>query len=56
MIFRRMLALFILAMGLTFALPVRAQEKPFTQDQITNMVRAGLGDDSGAKLIGQRRD
>ncbi|MGD0221373.1 MAG: tetratricopeptide repeat protein [Terriglobia bacterium] len=54
MIFRRMLALFILAMGLTFALPTRAQEKPFTQDEITNMVRGGLGDDSGAKLIGQR--
>ena len=28
--------------------------KPFTQEQVSNMVRAGLGDDSGAKLIEQR--
>src|SRR5208337_179704 len=36
------------------ALPPRAQQKPFTQKQVSNMVRAGLGDDSGAKLIEQR--
>jgi hypothetical protein len=45
-------------------LPVRAQQKPvapgfspakpFTQEQVSNMVRAGLGDESGAKLIEQR--
>ncbi len=45
-------------------LPMRAQQKPvapgfspakpFTEEQISNMVRAGLGDDSGAKLIEQR--
>ena len=28
--------------------------KPFTQDQVSNMVRDGFGDDSGAKLIEQR--
>ena len=28
--------------------------KPFTQDQVQGLVRAGLGDDSGAKLIEQR--
>ncbi|MFZ0964033.1 MAG: hypothetical protein WAO35_24470, partial [Terriglobia bacterium] len=28
--------------------------KPFTQKQVVSMVRAGLGDDSGAKLIEQR--
>ena len=28
--------------------------KPFTQDQVQGLVRAGLGDDSGAKLIDQR--
>ena len=28
--------------------------KPFTQEQVSNMVRAGLGDDSAAKLIEQR--
>jgi len=42
----------IIAMILT--LPLRAQQKPFTQEQVSNMVRAGLGDDSGAKLIEQR--
>jgi hypothetical protein len=35
-------------------LPLRAQQKPFTQQQVSNMVRAGLGDDSGTKLIEQR--
>ena len=29
-------------------------QKPFTQEQVVSMVRAGLGDDSGAKLIEQR--
>src|ERR1022692_978226 len=28
--------------------------KPFTQEQISNRVRDGFGDDSGAKLIAQR--
>jgi tetratricopeptide (TPR) repeat protein len=28
--------------------------KPFTQDQVQGLVRSGLGDDSGAKLIEQR--
>ena len=28
--------------------------KPFTQDQVQGLVRAGLGDDSGAELIDQR--
>jgi hypothetical protein len=46
------------------ALPPRAQKKPvapgfspakpFTQEQVSNMVRDGFGDDSGAKLIEQR--
>jgi hypothetical protein len=31
-----------------------AQQKPFTQKQVSKMVRAGLGDESGAKLIEQR--
>lgn len=30
------------------------QQKPFTQDQVQGLVRSGLGDDSGAKLIEQR--
>jgi tetratricopeptide (TPR) repeat protein len=36
------------------ALPPRAQQKPFTQEQVVSMVRAGLGDESGARLIEQR--
>jgi hypothetical protein len=37
-------------------LPAGAQQnqKPFTQDQVQGMVRDGLGDESGAKLIEQR--
>jgi hypothetical protein len=42
----------IIAMILT--LPLRAQQTPFTQEQVSKMVRAGLGDDSGVKLIEQR--
>ena len=36
------------------ALPMRAQQKPFTQEQVVSMVRDGFGDESGAKLIEQR--
>jgi len=36
------------------ALPPWAQQKPFTQEQVSNMVRDGFGDESGAKLIEQR--
>jgi Flp pilus assembly protein TadD len=36
------------------ALSPRAQQKPFTQEQVSNMVRDGFGDESGVKLIGQR--
>jgi tetratricopeptide (TPR) repeat protein len=52
--FRKTLAFLILAMGLVFTLSAWAQEKPFTMEQVVNMVRAGLGNDSGAKLIAQR--
>jgi len=51
---RKTIVLLVLVMGLACALPLRAQEKPFTQDQISNMVRDGFGDDSGAKLVEQR--
>jgi len=56
----------MLAMGLVFALSAWAQQKPvapvplggtgkpFTQDQVQGLVRDGLGDESGAKLIEQR--
>ncbi len=36
------------------ALPLQAQQKPFTQEQVSSMVRDGFGDESGAKLIEQR--
>jgi tetratricopeptide (TPR) repeat protein len=52
--FRKTLTLSILATGLVFALSTWAQEQPYTQEQVSNMVRAGLGDDFGAKLIGER--
>jgi len=52
MIFRKTLTLLMLVVGL--ALSAWAQEKPFTEEQIVNMVRAGLGNDSGARLIAQR--
>ncbi len=52
--FPKTLTLLLLAMTLVFALTAWAQQKPFTQEQVSNMVRAGLGDDSGAKLIEQR--
>jgi tetratricopeptide (TPR) repeat protein len=35
-------------------LRIQAQQKPFTQEQVSNMVRDGFGDESGAKLIEQR--
>jgi hypothetical protein len=52
--FRKTLTLLVLAMGLGFALSAWAQQKPFTHEQVSNMVRAGLGDESGAKLIERR--
>src|SRR5208282_3452877 len=45
---------YVACAGAMPALPPQAQQKPFTQEQVNNMVRAGLGDDSGAKLIEQR--
>jgi hypothetical protein len=52
--FPKTLTFLILATGLVFALPAWAQQKPLTQDQVQSLVRSGLGDDSGAKLIEQR--
>src|SRR5208283_1251478 len=48
------LTLLILATGLVFALSAWAQQKPLTQDQVQSLVRSGLADESGAKLIEQR--
>jgi len=45
----------LLTASLLLPMPVKGQQKPFTQDQIVNMVNAGLGDDSGAKLVQERK-
>ncbi len=34
--------------------PAASPAKPFTQEQVSNMVRDGFGDESGAKLIAPR--
>jgi len=39
---------------LAFAVSARAQQKPFTQEQVQGLVRDGIGDATGAKLIAQR--
>ena len=61
---RPAVTILMLIIAVILPLPMRAQEKPvapgfspaklFTEVQVSNMVRAGLGDDSGAKLIEQR--
>lgn len=50
----RQRSILFLAMALVFALSAWAQQKPFTRDQVQGLVRDGLGDESGAKLIEQR--
>jgi len=52
--FLKTLKRLILVIGRVLALTTWAQQKPFTQKQVSKMVRAGLGDESGAKLIEQR--
>ena len=52
--FRKTLTLFILGMGVFFASPIWAQQKPLSRDQVQGLVRTGLGDESGAKLIAAR--
>jgi Flp pilus assembly protein TadD len=52
--FRKTLTLLMLVMGLVFALSAWAEQKPFTRDHVQGLVRDGLGDESGAKLIEQR--
>ena len=44
----------MIVMPLILTLPVQAQQKPFTREQVVSMVRDGFGDESGAKLIEQR--
>lgn len=52
---QHILALSVLSASVLIGIAgAKAQEKPFTQDQVQGMVRAGLADESGAKLIEQR--
>ena len=51
---RKILTLMVLAMGLAIAPPFRAQDKPFTQQEILDMVKAGLGNDQGAQMVLKR--
>jgi hypothetical protein len=51
---RLFVTILILVIPLTLPLPLKAQRKPFTQEQISKMVQTALGDDSGARLIEQR--
>ena len=51
---RLYVTILILVIPMIHTLPVRAQQKPFTQEQLVSRVRDGLADDSGAKLIEQR--
>lgn len=51
---RMMVALILTTTVWIFCSSAGAQEKPFTMEQVVNMVDAGLGNDSGAKLITQR--
>ena len=51
---RPVVIILMLILTVILPLPVQAQQRPFTEEQVSNMGRAGLGDDSGAKLIEQR--
>jgi len=51
---RAVVTILMLIIPVILTLPARAQQKPFTQDQVQALVRSGLGDESGAKLIEQR--
>src|SRR5208283_4454306 len=51
---RPVMIILMLVIATILPLPVRAQQKPFTQEQVSNMVRDGFGDESSAKLIEQR--
>ena len=50
--FQKTLTLLIVVTGVV--LSAWAVDKPFTQDQVSEMVRSGLGNDSGVGLIKQR--
>ena len=51
---RPIVTVLILMIVGVFALPMTAQQKPFTRDQVQGMVQTGLADETGAKAIKQR--
>ncbi len=51
---RPVVTILMLIAAVILTLPMRAQQKPFTRDQVHGLVRDGLGDESGAKLIEHR--
>jgi hypothetical protein len=51
---RPVVTILMLIVAVTLTLPLRAQQAPFTEVQVRNMVRVGLRDELGAKLIEQR--
>ncbi len=51
---RPLKSILMLILVLVLAAPAGAQQKPFTQEQVQGLVRDGLGDEAGAKLIAQR--
>jgi hypothetical protein len=53
--FRKTLSLLMLAMGLVFALSAWAQQKPFSQEEVSNMVRAVVRDSESGQIYGLNR-
>ena len=51
---RNLLTCLVLALGLAFVQRAQAEQKPLTRDQVLNLVRNQLGDETGAKAIEQR--
>ena len=51
---RAITAVVLLTLPIILAPPASARQKPFTQAQVSDMVKDGFGDESGAKLIEQR--
>ncbi|MGD0696352.1 MAG: hypothetical protein ABSB82_16135 [Terriglobia bacterium] len=51
---RPVVTILMLILALILTVPMRAQQRPSTRDQVQGLVRDGLGDESGAKLIEQR--
>ncbi len=52
--FTAVATLLTLAIVIVLAPPAWAQRKPFTQEQVSEMVRAGLGDETGVQAIEER--